>query len=90
VSRQVLAVLCALVACNYIYIDRRETVVGSYRSTGAPAIALEVRADETVVEKIGRRELKGRWGLFTVSDQGCGQPTSGIEVTGLVLDPREP
>jgi hypothetical protein len=90
VSRQVLVLFCAFAVCNCYSTDTPEAWVGSYRSTGAPAFALELRADDTVVEKIGGRELKGRWSLWRVSDRGCGEATSIIELTGLVFDPREP
>jgi hypothetical protein len=90
VSRQVLALFCVLVACNWYSTNRPEAWEGSYRSTGAPVLDLELRADGTVVERIGGRELEGSWALYSISDQGCGQPTSGIELAGLVFDPREP
>src|SRR5207302_9765238 len=75
--------------CNCDSPNTPEEVVGTYRSTSAPTLTLELRADGSAVERIGGRELHGRWSLWSTTQRGCGVIRSRIEVTGLVLDAGE-
>ena len=88
--RVLVAVFCSfsLWACDSC--DTPGAVVGTYRSIGAPAMTVELRADGSIVEKIGGKELIGRWSLWNNQGGGCGMSRSRIELTGLVLEAGEP
>lgn len=84
------ALLCSLALWACDSTENPEAVVGSYRWTGAPAFTLSLRADGTVLEKIGGREVVGRWMLWINRERAYGGPRSRIELTGVVLHASEP
>lgn len=88
--RILVTLLCSFSLCACDSPDTPDAVVGAYRSIGTSTITVELRADGSVLEKIGGRELNGRWSLWNNQGRGCGMSRSRIEVTGLVLEAGEP
>jgi hypothetical protein len=80
--------VCCVLSCDAS--DSREALIGTYISSGNPKLVVELLADGNVVERINGREIRGRWGIWSTTQRGCGVTRSRIELTGLVLAPDDP